>query len=58
MRRLLIAAVPLALASGLFVTLTVAGLPSPLPAMIAALAGFSLRAAAIARGLALPAYRE
>ncbi|WP_019832546.1 trimeric intracellular cation channel family protein [Sphingomonas sp. PR090111-T3T-6A] len=47
-----------ALASGLFVTLTVAGLPAPLPAMIAALAGFSLRAAAIARGLALPAYRE
>jgi uncharacterized membrane protein YeiH len=47
-----------ALASGLFVTLTIAGLPAPLPAMIAALAGFSLRAAAIARGLALPAYRE
>lgn len=47
-----------ALSSGLFVTLTIAGLPAPLPAMIAALAGFGLRATAIARGLALPAYRN
>ncbi len=47
-----------ALAVGLFVALTLAGLPAPWPAIIAALAGFGLRAAAIARGLALPAYRE
>ncbi len=47
-----------ALASGLFVVLTVAGLPAPWPAVIAALGGFALRAAAIARGLALPAYRN
>ena len=46
-----------ALASGLFVGLTLAGLPAPWPAAIAVLAGFGLRAAAIARGLALPAYR-
>jgi uncharacterized membrane protein YeiH len=47
-----------ALAAGLFVALTLAGLPAPWPAIIAALAGFALRAAAIARGLALPAYRD
>jgi uncharacterized membrane protein YeiH len=47
-----------ALAAGLFVALTLVGLPAPWPAIIAALAGFGLRAAAIARGLALPAYRE
>lgn len=47
-----------ALASGLFVALTLLGLPAPLPAIVAALAGFGLRAAAIARGLALPAYRD
>lgn len=46
-----------ALASGLFVGLTALGLPAPWPAVIAALAGFGLRAAAIAKGLALPAYR-
>ena len=45
-------------AAGLFVALTLAGLPAPWPAIISALAGFGLRAAAIARGLALPAYRE
>jgi uncharacterized membrane protein YeiH len=47
-----------ALASGLFVGLTMLGLPAPWPAMIAVLAGFGLRAAAIARGLALPAYQR
>jgi uncharacterized membrane protein YeiH len=46
-----------ALASGLFVGLTLAGLLAPWPAVIAALAGFGLRAAAITRGLGLPAYR-
>jgi uncharacterized membrane protein YeiH len=46
-----------ALASGLFVGLTLAGLPAPWPAVIAALAGFGLRAAAITRGLGLPAYK-
>jgi uncharacterized membrane protein YeiH len=45
-----------ALASGLFVVTTLFGLP-PLPAAaVAGLAGFSLRGAAIARGLKLPAY--
>ncbi len=47
-----------ALASGLFVVLTVAGLPAPWPAVIASLAGFLLRAAAIAFGIGLPAYRN
>ncbi|USI73277.1 trimeric intracellular cation channel family protein [Sphingomonas morindae] len=46
-----------ALAAGLFVGLTRAGLAAPWPAAVAVLAGFALRAAAIARGLALPAYR-
>ena len=45
-----------ALASGLFVSLSLFGVPSALAAAVAALAGFSLRAAAIARGLKLPAY--
>ena len=44
-----------ALASGLFVGLSMAGAP---PALVAGLAGFSLRAAAIARGLSLPAYNR
>lgn len=47
-----------ALASGLFVTLAALGVPVPLASVIAALAGFALRAVAIARGLALPAYRR
>lgn len=47
-----------ALSSGLFVVLTVAGLPAPWPAVIAALAGFLLRAAAIRFGIGLPAYRN
>lgn len=46
-----------ALASGLFVALSIAGLPSFWPAAIGAAAGFALRALAISRGLALPAYR-
>ena len=45
-----------ALASGLFVGVTLLGVPAPLAAAVAGLAGFSLRAAAIARGLKLPAY--
>ena len=45
-----------ALASGLFVGLTLVGAPPGLAALVAGLAGFSLRAAAIARGLSLPAY--
>lgn len=46
-----------ALSAGLFVALTLLGLPSGWPEGIAAAAGFALRAAAIRRGLALPAYR-
>ena len=46
-----------ALAAASYVGLTVAGLPSPLAAAIAAGAGFALRAAAIRWHLALPAYR-
>src|SRR5687768_8871916 len=45
-----------ALASGLFVMLALLGAPPALAALVAGLAGFSLRAAAIARGLSLPAY--
>ena len=45
-----------ALASGLFVILSLAGAPPALAALVAGLAGFSLRGAAIARGLSLPAY--
>ena len=45
-----------ALASGLFVVMTLFGLPPLLAAAVAGLAGFSLRGAAIARGLKLPAY--
>lgn len=46
-----------ALSSGLFVTLAAMGVPVPLASVVAALAGFALRAVAIARGLALPGYR-
>lgn len=46
-----------ALASGAFVALTLAGLNAPFPALAGAIAGFTLRALAIARGLSLPAYR-
>ena len=45
-----------ALASGLFVVMTLFGLPPLLAAAVAGLAGFGLRGAAIARGLKLPAY--
>ena len=45
-----------ALASGLYVVATLAGAPPGLAALVAGLAGFSLRGAAIARGLSLPAY--
>ncbi len=45
-----------ALAAGLLVILTLAAAPPALAALGAGLAGFSLRAAAIARGLKLPAY--
>jgi uncharacterized membrane protein YeiH len=47
-----------ALAAGLFVLLIWAGLTLPIAATMAAVAGFGLRAAAITRGLALPAYRS
>ncbi len=46
-----------ALASGLYVALTLAGAPSFVAAGVAALAGFGLRAAAIRWKLRLPAYR-
>jgi uncharacterized membrane protein YeiH len=45
-----------ALTSGLFVALSLFGAPPALAALVAGLAGFALRAAAIARGLKLPAY--
>jgi uncharacterized membrane protein YeiH len=45
-----------ALASGLFVILAIAGAPPALAALVAGLAGFSLRGAAISRGIKLPAY--
>ncbi len=47
-----------ALSAGLFVLLTLAGIPLLAAAGIAALAGFVLRAVAIVRGLALPSYRD
>ncbi len=47
-----------ALASGLFVGLSLFGVPPLLAATVAGLAGFSLRGAAIARGLSLPAYNR
>ena len=46
-----------ALAAGLFVGLGSLGVPGTVAAIVAALAGFVLRALAISRGLALPAYR-
>jgi uncharacterized membrane protein YeiH len=45
-----------ALAAGLFVLLAWAGLPVSISAPISALASFTLRAAAIARGWSIPAY--
>ncbi len=47
-----------AFASGLFVLLVTAGVPLLLAAVVAGLLGFSLRGAAIARGLSLPAYKD
>jgi uncharacterized membrane protein YeiH len=47
-----------ALASGLFVGLTFAGLAAVPAAAIAIVAGFLLRGAAIARGWSLPAYED
>ena len=47
-----------ALAAGLYVGLDLAGLGPSLAALIAGLAGFALRGAAIAHGLKLPAYER
>jgi len=47
-----------ALASGLFILLTVAGVERVLAAAVAFALGFLLRAGAIARGWSLPAYRD
>jgi uncharacterized membrane protein YeiH len=47
-----------ALAAFLFVALLWLGIPMQIAAVLASLAGFGLRAVAITRGLALPAYRS
>jgi len=47
-----------ALSASLFVGLTLLGVGGPVAALIAALAGFALRGAAITRGWALPQYRD
>ena len=47
-----------ALSSGLFVALTLLGVPTVLATAIAALAGFTLRGLAISKGLSRPAYRD
>jgi uncharacterized membrane protein YeiH len=47
-----------ALAAALFVVLTIAGVALPVAAGAGAVAGFVLRALAIARGLSIPAYRD
>jgi len=46
-----------ALAAGLLVALTLAGVPGLIAALISAAAGFALRGIAIARGWSLPSYR-
>jgi uncharacterized membrane protein YeiH len=46
-----------ALSAALLVGLSLAGVPVLIAAVVAALAGFALRGAAIARGWSLPAYR-
>ena len=46
-----------ALASGIYVIALSFGAPPTLAALVGGLAGFALRAAAISRGLSLPAYR-
>ena len=48
----------IALAAGLFVILTLVGTPLLIAAVVAALAGFALRATAIVRGIGLPGYRD
>ena len=45
-----------ALSSGLYVGLTLGGVPPLVAALVAGVAGFALRGIAIARGLRLPAY--
>ncbi|HYI43627.1 MAG TPA: trimeric intracellular cation channel family protein [Sphingomicrobium sp.] len=47
-----------ALAAGLLVSLLYAGVAAPVAVLIAAAAGFALRALAIARGWSLPIYRD
>ena len=47
-----------ALAAGLFVGLSLAGVAIPVAALVAAFAGFGLRGLAIARGWSLPAYSD
>ncbi|HET7576726.1 MAG TPA: trimeric intracellular cation channel family protein [Sphingomicrobium sp.] len=47
-----------ALSAGLFVGLTLMGVPLWIAAPVAIAAGFALRGAAIARGWSLPAYRD
>lgn len=47
-----------ALAAGLYALLIHFAVPAPLASTIAALAGFTLRALAIARGLGLPVYKD
>jgi uncharacterized membrane protein YeiH len=47
-----------ALSAGLFVGLALAGLVPWLAALVAVVAGFALRAAAISRGWSLPQYRD
>lgn len=47
-----------ALSAALMVGLSLAGVPDPLAAGAAALSGFAMRGAAIARGWSLPAYRR
>ena len=46
-----------ALASGIYVIAVTFGAPPTLAALVGGLAGFALRAAAISRGISLPAYR-
>jgi uncharacterized membrane protein YeiH len=47
-----------ALAAGLFVALVLLGVPGAIAALIAAIAGFALRGAAIHKGWSLPAYKS
>ena len=47
-----------ALSAGLFVALVLLGVPEVIAAIIAAIAGFALRGAAVRRGWSLPAYKD